>query len=217
MPEPAEAMVSAVASAHFSREIEAPSSARDRAQRAFTITGAVATTLVAAGVFTDVASASVLARALGISAVVAWAIATALYTRAVASPVERVAEDKLSGAGEFVTAALAAARSEREEIDRRSVCAQRAVLVAIVVTLLALLSVLFAPTPTTQAELTLTSAGITVVQSACPDALRGNHLRGRVQIASLEDDFVLIEPAGRCAKSGVSLRVPKDDVSAESG
>jgi hypothetical protein len=215
--DPAEEMVSAVADAHFTREIEAPSAARERAQRSFTIAGAVATTLVAAGVFTDVASASDAVKVAGLATLGSWILASSLFTWAIASPVKPVGEDQRSDGGAFVTAALGRAKSEQAEIDGRSKWAHRASVVAILGTVATLLLIFFAPIQTSDVRLLLARRGVEDVRLRCPDAVEGNTIKGALEVATLDDDFVVIEPSGACAKAGVRLRLPQDDVLMEIG
>lgn len=216
MAEPAPEMVGAVADAYFAKEIGAPSAARERAQRAFSISGAIATTLLAAGVFTDVATSSDLVKIVGLVTLLLWVVAGSLFTYAVASPVRRVGQDKRSEASEFVSAVLDGAKRERAEIDCRSKWAHGAAGLALLATVATLLLILFGSVPTSKGKLLLAHRGATDVRQRCPDAVRGNWVEGEVQVTTLDEDFVVIEPAGNCRSAHVRLRVPQEDVLIES-
>jgi hypothetical protein len=210
---PNEAMVQAISSAYYGKEIGAAESARERAQRSYTIAGAVATTLLAAGVFTDIASQSTIVKIAGVVTLVAWVVVAVLFTRAIASPIKRIEDANPSDAAAFSRLALTKAREERDKIDELLGDAQIAAALASLATITTLLLAFFLPADRSDVTMTLTDRGMAAVDEACPERVDGGPLRASLVLSSLEDDFVTakLEP-GVCDSHETELRLPRDDV-----
>jgi hypothetical protein len=115
----ASAVVDAVTSAYYTEALKGPEAARARAQNGWTISSAVAGALVAAGAITGTSQERGWVLDVGVVALTVWLIAAALYTAAAAVPVRQSAGGVAEDGESFVTTALAAARTERQAIDRR--------------------------------------------------------------------------------------------------
>jgi hypothetical protein len=93
-----------VVAAYWPRALAAADAARARAQAGFTVASAIATGLVAAGIFTNAAERAHAARDIGAAALALWLGAMLLFLRAIAEP----AIDSTPTAGARAAADLAA-------------------------------------------------------------------------------------------------------------
>lgn len=134
-----------VTDAYYRRAIDAPNAARNRAQAAYVIAGAVATALVAAGAFTDLPNQPTGVQITGLAAFAAWIVTAGLFMYAVGAPhVNLSAPKEVFGPTAFISAALKGARDEREAIDRRQLAARIAAGLASALTIAAIALTVFA-------------------------------------------------------------------------
>jgi MFS family permease len=138
----ADAVAAAVVDAFYRRMLSAPDLARQRAQVAYTIAGAVAAALVAAGAVADLGAKPWWFQVLGAVALVAWLVTAGLFVWAVALPYSAEAPEKIKGRAEFVQFALDDHATEQFHIDRRQAMALSAGTVAAGLTVIAIALVL---------------------------------------------------------------------------
>jgi hypothetical protein len=211
---PNEAAVQAIAAAYYAKEVGAAEIARERAQRSYTIAGAIGTTLLAAGVFTDIATQSTILKLLGIATLVAWLVVAVLYTRPIASPIQRLEPASRQDPTAFVTTALASARQERDSIDGLLRTAQWGGLVAATLTIATLLAAFFLPKETFKATIALSERGQAAAARVCPRQIVGGDLLNvELEKDSVSKSFVMVHlPPGRCSVEETKLQLPKGDV-----
>ena len=180
---------------------------------ALVITGAIGGAVLAAGAFTDVASKSDLVKVFGLVALGAWAVAVALFVRAVAAPVERIEEGERIDPAAFVSQALELAHSECGEIDRRLVSAQWAAAAATLATVLALAFVFFGADQKEDVTLVLSRGEATKLIHACPLIASDDTITGRLSRESLGSDFLELEAdQDECLPSRARLEIRRSDV-----
>lgn len=204
---------SALVNAYYPRALAVPDGARSRAQAAYGISSAIAAALVAAGVFGGLDRRPALVQALGVGALVGWLLAAGLYLVAVSRPFQSAAADQ-SSADAFATAALTAAKTERDKVDFWQKAAAIVSGVAAVVTVAALSSALVdTPTDARTATVVLSDKGIASLTKAC--ATTRGALTGLVSPGDLEKEFVRVTlDAGECGAKKTVVEVPRSDVSA---
>jgi hypothetical protein len=200
MPEPEEEVAAA-----RGRLLSATDAARARAQSGFGIASAIATALLAAGIFTDVPDRSHPARYLGGVALALWLLAMLLYLQAVASPAEPAAPD-------------AAGRREGERWRGRWTVekALRAAIASTSVAVLATAATVIVGASSLsvdqdRGQLVLTKRGLSAVASACETSPR---LHGTLRVATLNTEFVLFRiDKGDCrAARTTPVQIRRDDV-----
>ena len=204
----------AVVSAYYPRLTAAADAARSRAQGAFGIASAIG--LFGAGLLVNLSTVSVWQRLLGAVALSAWLTASALYIRAVATPISTEATaqpDVKSDVNAFVRAVLTNAAAEREAIDRRQSLATRLAMVAVVLTAVTALSLLLVPRPQEHFEGTvaLSTGGIEALAKLCPR--RPRTVSGSLDVSSLGSKFLIVKASpGICQEDSVDLRLSSDEV-----
>jgi hypothetical protein len=205
--------VDAVAGAYYANEVGAAAAARERAQRSYTIAGALATTLLAAGAFTGLADRSATVKAVGLLALVLWALAAALYGRAISTPITRLEGEALTAEG-FVAHALEVARQERDAVDARLRVAQICALLACAATFAVLVLAFFVPAERTGDAVLLSERGRATVALACSIDPANDALAAGVESGSLSGEYVRVHiRAGACERDAeVELLLPKADV-----
>jgi hypothetical protein len=208
----AESVSNAIIEAYYPRATAAADAARSRAQGAFAITSAIAGSLLGVRLFGDLTILSDLVKRTGSAALLCWLLTAVLYLRAVATPV-RTVRTTLQDRDSFVDAVLDDARAERDVIDRRQTWATRAGLVAMGLTILAVVMALLRPDAQrlVPATVSLSSAGVATVEQVC--ASKQKVVEGSVDVASLGSHFVTIKTTpGKCQESTVELRIPSEQV-----
>jgi MFS family permease len=205
----------AVVDAYYPRALGVADVARSRAQAGYGIASAIAAALVAAGVFGHLSEEPGWIRILGLAALVAWLVAAGLYLVAVSRPFEPATADQQS-AEEFVEAALGAAATERDRIDRWQKSASLLSGLAAALTVAALGSALAQMTsPPKSARIALTSKGLAAARLVCGKHDLPQVVEGSVRPADLQDEIVALElPAGACRSGQVSLELPRSAVRA---
>jgi len=201
----------AVVNGYYARAVTASDLARSRAQNGFTISSFLATGLVGAGVLSSLGTVPLLTRILGAAALVCWAAAALQFARAVAERVTLSSETQES-ADDFVDAVLDNAADERDAIDRRRSSAQKAAMLAALLTTLTVVSGLFLrSTDTVQATIILTPDGRSAVQQLCPSL--GSKVEGAAKKSSIIGTVIEIRPNTEPCKSR-TLYVPREQVAA---
>lgn len=210
----AKSAVDAIVGAYYPRQVSAVDAARSRAQSAYTVSSALATVLLGAGLLTALGERPLIVRGLGSIAIAAWLGAAGLYLRAVASPVTPPLRDVKDGAAAFVNAVLKRAEAERREIDARLNIANAGSLFALLVTATAIaVAVYWSPAQTVSGMIVLTRSGAEVIGEVCPQ--RPGTLTGAVAYESLNTDVLAIEAEeGVCDDVAVLLQVPRSSVAA---
>jgi hypothetical protein len=165
----APAVKTAVVQAFYPGVLKQAEDARGRAQNGYAIAGAVAAAIVAAGVFGDIGKEQDFVQGLGVGALVLWLAAAVVFMWAVAAKVEVPTSEDAADADAFVTAVLDRAKTERETIESRIDWALGATVLAIVVTVVALILALTtsAAAKSVSGTLVLTKAGTTTVGQVC--------------------------------------------------
>jgi hypothetical protein len=205
----------AVVGAYFPRAVAAPDSARNRAQAGYAISSAIATSLVAAGVYVDIADRSLPAQALAAAALASWIVAALLYLHAVTTAVQTPlgeGADSPDPTGWLVTV-LTRSQDERDLVDRRLRMATIATVIAVLVTLPALGAALGSSVALDKdrVELALSEQARATVAALCgKDVPR---VRGLLESRTLRRDFVVIElDPGLCDTGVANVRIPRSDV-----
>ena len=204
---------SALVNAYYPRALAVPDGARSRAQAAYGISSAIAAALVAAGVFGGLDQRPALVQALGVGALVGWLLAAGLYLVAVSRPFQSAAADQ-SSADAFASAALTAAKTERDKVDFWQKAAAFVSGLAAIVTVIALSSALVdTPTDARGATIVLSGKGMASMTAACGATRRA--LTGLVSPGDLEKEFVgMTLDAGECGAKKRFFAVPRSSVSA---
>jgi hypothetical protein len=199
-----------VREAYWPRALAAADAARTRAQSGFTIASAIATGLIAAGLFANLADRSHWVRYVGGAALALWLTAMLLFLLAV-----------VSGTG---VAALAADQAERgfsvgllKSVERERLRVERRLLAAVVVTSAAVLvtaatavidNVGFVDRD--EGTLVLTAQGVDALHRDCGGP-RWRTRHGSLDVPTLKSDFVLFRL--QCGSYGKrAVRIPRDDV-----
>jgi hypothetical protein len=194
-----------VTDAYYRRAIDAPNAARGRAQAAYVIAGAVATAVVTAGAFTNLADRPVVVQIAGLAAFVAWIVSAGLFMYAVAAP-----HIRLSGPGEvfgpaaFIAAAMKAAAEERNAVDHRQLLARIAAAVASALTVVVVALAVFIQPPSDSAmgRVRLDPADRLSLSALCGSRLP-TLVQGTIDKSSLGDGTVNFVPSARqCRNSG---------------
>jgi hypothetical protein len=162
----------AVVAAYYPAAVAAADAARDRAQRAYGISSAIAGSLVAFGAFSDFESRPLAVQILGIAATSAWLLAALLFMFTIGAARTTTATT-YDTPDAFVRGALDRARTERDSVNRSQSYARMATVAAVVLTLLTLV-VLVADPPSPASEVpgtaSLTAAGLAEVRLSCSTA-----------------------------------------------
>jgi hypothetical protein len=206
----------------------AAESARNRAQSAWAISSAAAAALVAGGVLTNAAERPWWAGLLGLLAIGTWLVTAFLFISAVSGIGPGDAISQVVGflgrrretgheVGPGVREPEAIARALRVDEQLRN--AYLATLVALIVTLAALVANLVSSVVPThlEGEMTVTQAALDSVQTICPSA--DTLLNGKIEKASLTREFVVIVLESDLDECGnptipppVTLEVRRDQV-----
>jgi MFS family permease len=203
----------ALVDAYYPEYLNRASAARARAQGAYTIAGAVAAAIVAAGVAGDVRAEHWYVQALGVMALAAWLITACLFIRAVAAPIERRPGGQASDVGAFVRGVLERVDREQQTIEARLSQAFTSTVVAVALTFVTLVVALTAPGPSSKlhGHLSLTSEGRRAIGALCgrsPDIVAG-----RVDPATLGDAFTSVQlDAGTCARQPHTLSLVRGSI-----
>jgi hypothetical protein len=209
----AEGVTNAVVEAYYPRAVAIADAARDRAQSAYALASAVAAGIVAAGVLGNFGSRPLLVQITGIAAVIVWIGAAYWYLQAIAAPVPLPPARSLTQTL-WVNQVLQDAFNERRIIDQRQKVANIVAVVAVGVTLAALMLALFSDSGSreSRALVSLTPAGASVTHDLC--GVPASTVEGLVVRDTVGKEFTTVRGVnvGTCA--GKELRLSKAAVSA---
>ena len=205
----------AVVSAWFPRAVAAPDSARNRAQAGYAISSAIASSVVAVGAFVDIADRSLAAQVLAGIALLSWVATALLYLHAVTTAVKTpIADpDQHADSSRWLLAVLTRSQDERDLVDNRQRRASLATVVAVAVTVPALIVALGSSVSLDKDRVTLhlSENGLAAVTALCKR--QPEEVRGALESRTLRRDFVVIElDAGLCEPNVANVRIPRADV-----
>jgi hypothetical protein len=198
--------------AYYPALVGSADAARARAQNGYTIAGAVAAAIVAAGVFGDFTSATTLVRVLGSVALGLWLLTALLYVYAVAGRVPWPA-GPAGNVHEFSKQVARFAKEGREKVEDRTRWAQLATWAAVLVTAVAILAAVLEPHRSTavEANILLSPGGASAVSRLCSHS--SNVIHGSVEPESLGRSTIAITTvAGQCGSQEATLHLPTRDV-----
>ena len=214
--EPRTSVRETVVTAFYPRALAAADSARNRAQAGYAIASAIASSLVVAGAFTSIEDRGLWAQGFGMLALIIWVVTGILFLYAVATPVTPI-EDLASDADspEWVENILRRANSERVDVDQRNWLAIRATVVAVGVTVIAVVLTATSGLSLNKDEVTvsLTDAGKETVAELCTSVPA--KVRGQLENRTLRREFVVVTvPPGGChAGREATLRIRTAEIS----
>lgn len=216
MPEPiAPAVATAVTQAYYPESLKEADNARSRAQNGYTIAGAVAAAIVAAGVFGDLSEERTSVQALGVLALITWLAAAIAFMWAVAASADPPSSGTTADADSFVRAVLKRARDEQAAIEKRISAALVITVVAIVITALTLVLLLTtsAASGVKHGDVVLTEPGAKTLAEICGSPSRA--IRAAVDPSGLTGGFVPLV-VDNCGGSGKqrTVRVVKGSIAA---
>jgi hypothetical protein len=205
----------AVVSAWFPRAVAAPDSARNRAQAGYAISSAIASSIVIVGAFVDIADRSLEAQVLAGLALLSWVATALLYlhavTTAVKTPIDDPGDD--TDSSRWLLDVLTRSQDERDLVDRRQKRAGLATVVAVAVTVPALIVGLGSSVSLDKDRVTLalSEQGQAAVTALC--GRKPEEVRGALESRTLRRDFVVIElDEGLCEPNVANVRIPRADV-----
>ena len=207
-------VVKAVIDAYYPEYVHRASAARARAQGAYTIAGAVAAAIVAAGVAGDIAAASWEVQTLGAMALAAWLITAWLFIKAVAVPVERSGGQTFDPDA-FVKIVFQQVNCEQDSIEKWLKAAFWSTLVALALTFASVVIALAAPRSSSEVHgrLSLTSEGRSAINALCgrsPDTVAGS-----VDPAALGNTFTVLRlDAGMCGPQAYEVWLARGSIAA---
>jgi len=202
-----------VTDAYYRRAIDAPSAARNRAQAAYVIAGAVATAVVTAGAFVNLADRPTAVQITGLAAFVVWIVTAGLFMYAVAAPHVTLSGPKeVFGPTAFISAALKGAREERDAIDRRQLVARASAGLASALTVAAVVLTVFVPPNSSLVDGTvrLDSANRLALSALCGSRLSLT-VTGSIDESSLGDGTIRFEPSPEECGHGGTTMLPEDE------
>jgi hypothetical protein len=208
-------VVKTVIRTYFSRGVAAADRARDRAERGYTIAGAVAATLVAAGLAANLSQRPPLVQALGLGAVGVWLVAVLLFIWTVAVDVSAPDTEGLNAAGwttgsDFVRSVGQDVQRELDALHARQVAALTATVIAMALTIAALVAGTVDPSRSTResARVALTAQADSALRLLCGRAIGA--LYATVEPGDLSTAVVSLElPAGECGDTATTIREPR--------
>jgi len=186
-----------------------------RAQGAYTIAGAVAAAIVAAGVVGHIAAASWPVQVLGVVALAAWLITAWLFIQAVAAPGRARPTGQPDDATAFVKEVFELVDRERETIETWLRRAFISTFVALALTFASVVIALAVPRPSSEVHgrLSLTGEGRSAIDTLCrrsPDVVAGS-----VDPATLGDAFTVLRlDAGTCGSRPYEVRLARGSIAA---
>jgi hypothetical protein len=204
-----------IARAYWPRALAAADAARARAQSGFTVASAIATGLVAAGLFTNLADRSHPARYVGAIALMFWLAAMLLFLFAVASPTPPRTADPVgpTSRAEFVVGLLEPVERERRQVEWRQRLAVSVTGAAVILTAASFtIGTIWLAVDRDRGTLVLTAKGSSALEHVCkPKPLR---LHGELDVPTLKADFVVFRiDKGACRATKRSpVRIPRADV-----
>jgi MFS family permease len=200
----------AVVGAYYPRAVAAADAARTRAQSAYAIASAVAAALVAAGILTDIGDRPEWVQILGLAALAAWLVTAVLFMAAVAEPVQLTLPARLPDADHFIDAVLENVRQERAALEGRLGPAIVGTKIAVLLTVVAFLLVLFVPeeATTTNVSVVLNDKGAASIEALCGTS--AITVTGQVDLSTLAEKYVPVTlNAESCGGQSMTVRLPQ--------
>ncbi len=197
-----------VTDALLARALGSADAARGRAQAGFTIASAIATALIAAGVFSNITDRAKPARWIGGIALLLWLTAMVVFLAAVVVGTR----SQRSGAAGTVESVLADVNAERLLVLRITRAAALIVFAAVALTAATVLvGFTFLSTDRDNGTLLVTTQGVAVIRRACDEPLR---MHGVLDVPTLRSDYVLFRvDKGGCRATRVTpLRIARSEV-----
>ncbi|BAJ28064.1 MULTISPECIES: hypothetical protein [Kitasatospora] len=211
-----DAVVGPAGEAYYSDRVRSGSAARVRAQAAQSTITLFAGGLVATLTFTALADRPVITQVSGIVAVSLWMVAAVMYLRAVALPVPALAwGGGVTSRLNLIEMVLEKADQEAAHVDRRQRGANAIAVLALIASAITVaLGVLVGPAENSaNGTVAVSQSYNNVLQELC--GLSGNKVSGRIDISSLNSQFIKVEVSiGHCADGSTTLRIPKSEVTA---
>ncbi|HEX6679798.1 MAG TPA: hypothetical protein VF063_04050 [Gaiellaceae bacterium] len=202
-------VLKAVVDAYYARGVTAADRARDRAEKGYTISSAVAAALVAAGAFTKLDERPELVQALGLVSLSLWLLAALLYIWTVAVPLKFEKDPDWHSGLDFVKGVSQSVWAELLALKPRIVAALVVTVAAIAFTAATLVAATVdsggaAPE---RARVALTPKTDGALRTLCTVPVAD--LYAIVDPDNLDDDVVQLKaPAGACRATETDLTVP---------
>jgi hypothetical protein len=212
-PRVAGSVTQGITNAYYPQTIAQAETARSRAQAAFSISSAIATTLVGLGIFSNFRALRGVVQLVGMLALIAWVVTAGLFIRAVAVPVQRKGLRESQTTYDFANSILRNAVAERDEVDRRQGHARIASIIAAILTFATLASATAVrPQPKlTSVEVVVSADAAKMLERVCTN--RPSIPRGKVDTKSLSGNFIPVKlDAGVCRKDLVTVTFRKEQV-----
>ena len=219
--DPDTTIIRTVIESYYSRGVAAADRARRRAERGYTIAGAVAAALVATGLLADLSRRPTLVQVLVLGAVGVWLGTVMLFIWAVAVDVRTPDTEALNGAGwtngcEFVRSVSEDIQDELSALHRRQLAALTATAIALILTISALVAGTLDPARVTreEARIALTAEADGALRQVCGSEVRD--IYATVDPANLATDVVTLQlPAGECGDTVATIREPRTTILTE--
>lgn len=214
LPQVDDRVADEVVKAYYPTVVSSGDAARTRAQTAYTIASAVATAIIAAGIFGGIEDQSTGVKVLAVMALVAWLVAAGLFMFAVAGQVTPPNSGEEPDGSAFVRAVIGNAHAERRAVAERSERAMGASVVAMAITLVAVLATWLTPAKSTKAHgaVALTPRGARQVAALCEQA-ETKVVNGSFDPGKLAEPFVVVElDDGSCSGTARTVRLRKATV-----
>lgn len=209
--------VEAIVEGYYSQLMTAGSTARERAQTAYTVASATAAAIVAAGVLTGISKFPSWVQLLGWLALGAWLVTAAIFMW-----ISRKAPLHTNPSGRakeqtFLAFAIDEAVDDATKVEKELRRALTGASVALLLTALAIALALLTPAQpqTVPATLFLKEDSQGLAANLCPKAETSTNLFGALESDSLGDAFVVLHrDAGFCRNHSVVLRIPRGVITA---
>jgi hypothetical protein len=201
-----------VISAYYPAAVTAADVARDRAQRAYGVSSAIAAALATAGFFAGIAERPWQVQIAGGAALTLWLLTACTFMYTVGASAKPHREPEPDSADAFVRSALARAREERDAVNIKQRTARLMTVAAVIATLGALLLALVLPGENTYAELSISPGALRGLVRACgpQDAgVQGSLLE--TTPLPVERDVVMFEPLS-CRRAGTIVQIPRSEI-----
>jgi hypothetical protein len=210
----APAVTQEVIKEYYAEALKEADGTRSRAQNGYTIAGAVAAAIAAAGIFGNIGEERDLVQAVGVVSLAAWVVAALLFIWTVAASVELPGATVAGDADTFVATVLDRVQSEHATIEKRLMRALVATTVAATVTLATLVLALTtsAPGASVHGTLSLTKAGSEAVNRLCGGT--PTTVVGSIDPAALGNAFVEVKLDECGTRRAQTVRLAKGNVAA---
>lgn len=193
--------------AYYTELVRSPITARETAQRAFTVVTAISGALVAGAALVNLPDRSDLVIGLGFSALIAWIIASLLFMQAMGSRAY-VKTPEAAASSEWSALAVNESIASRNKLYAWLLGARWVTLVAAIVTLASVVAAIIdiRDRRAEQVVVRLTPNYQAQIKTICPGVVHG--IRGAVERRSLQSRFLTVTAdAGQCGAKRTKLRL----------